>query len=619
MDRPHEQLIQYPLSLSDTDGNPLTGKKSYFTKYVETRYQKSDPPIITQSLPTGWKPKCSLLEGMFIINTTPLLHHKTLGDYGAFLLKRFVLPQFRNGTQEVHVIFDNLEKNQMTPKYFERKRRDTVSTVAASHKCLSLEEESEQIIHKGWRENVLNCRYCKRKLVCFVGQYFLHNSSYHLRENQSIYVAGAFSGDISDTAWFVTSQSVPQPEPAYCSDAEETDTRIWLHARKTRYNRVLIVSPDTDVYMIGLALPSATAKDIIVQVSTYNARELKYLHLSNLIKALQCDPDLGQLRMSDLPSILQCLYVCTGCDFVSFFSEIGKASFMKTFFQHATFITGETYPSTPGTLAFQMPISNWKHGFLAFLRLVGTVYFKRHSSGFGSQSPSTHYHSFSHLGLSAEEQHYMWLEDIRETMWFRTQFENQMMASNESLKRHWMRSCWVMHLWRQADMNNMTLKPMTDYGWAIVNGNLTVQWDTEENLKAIQDRMMILTKGCTCATGCNTKRCGCFKKGKSCSVGCNCKNCCNAAQLHTDTSTDPTISGPLASQNLSALADLCIEEERDTIELDEIEDIMDFVFEAGEDPNEEENWTDESSDCEEDSLPGDPLGDQDLEEFDEHA
>ena len=125
---------------------------------------------------------------MFIINTTPLLHHKTLGDYGAFLLKRFVLPQFRN---EVHVIFDSPANSQMTPKYFERKRRDTVSIVAASHKCLSLKDESEQLVHKGWRENVLNCRHCKKMLVAFVGQYFLHNLGNQLGENQSIYVAGA--------------------------------------------------------------------------------------------------------------------------------------------------------------------------------------------------------------------------------------------------------------------------------------------------------------------------------------------------------------------------------------------------------------------------------------------
>ncbi len=64
VDRHHEQLLQYPLSLSDTEGNPLTGQKSYFTKCLETRYQKAVPPIITACLPNGWKPQCSLLEGM---------------------------------------------------------------------------------------------------------------------------------------------------------------------------------------------------------------------------------------------------------------------------------------------------------------------------------------------------------------------------------------------------------------------------------------------------------------------------------------------------------------------------------------------------------------------------
>ena len=240
------------------------------------------------------------------------------------------------------------------------------------------------------------------------------------------------------------------------------------------------------------------------------------------------------------------------------------------------------------------------HGYLAFLRLVGTAYFKRHSSGFGSHTPITHYQSFTHLGLSAEEQHHTWLEDIRETIWFRTQFENQMMASNESLKRHWLRSCWVMHLWRQADKNNMTLQPMTDYGWAGNNDNLTVEWDTEENLKAIQDRRVMLTKGCTCATGCKTRRCGCLRRGKSYAIA----ETGNAAQCHTDTDTsaDSPTTASSTSQSQS-LSDLRIEEEKDSMELD---DIMDFVFEAGGEKRDGEGYsTDESSDWEEETLPGD--------------
>ena len=38
------------------------------------------------------------------------------------------------------------------------------------------------------------------------------------------------------------------------------------------------------------------------------------------------DPDLG-------PQILQTINVTTGCDYVSFFSQIGKSTFLRFFFQ----------------------------------------------------------------------------------------------------------------------------------------------------------------------------------------------------------------------------------------------------------------------------------------------
>ncbi len=155
------------------------------------------------------------------------------------------------------------------------------------------------------------------------------------------------------------------------------------------------------------------------------------------------------------------------------------------------------------------------------------------------------------------------------------------MASNESLKLHWKRSCWVMHLWGQDDINNMQLEPLTNYGWALSNGKLDIKWVTEQNLQAIKDRMFGLTKGCTCVTGCATRKCSCFKKGNTCGVGCNCKNCCNVAASGTfeDPQTEerhPTDSFQTNSQ--SALWDLSVDEEKDTIRLDDVEDIMDFVF-----------------------------------------
>lgn len=56
-----------------------------------------------------------------------------------------------------------------------------------------------------------------------------------------------------------------------------------------------------------------------------------------MVTALKNDPDLAHAHYKILPQILfQIIYVATGCDYTSFFSEIGKATFLG---------------DTPGTLA----------------------------------------------------------------------------------------------------------------------------------------------------------------------------------------------------------------------------------------------------------------------------
>ena len=88
-----------------------------------------------------------------------------------------------------------------------------------------------------WRENVINCRVCKRSLVYFLTQYFL---SHYLSTNGMLIVAGGFQGEIEDTAWYVTENNKPQPEPAYTCSAEESDTRIWLHVKASNAQKILM-------------------------------------------------------------------------------------------------------------------------------------------------------------------------------------------------------------------------------------------------------------------------------------------------------------------------------------------------------------------------------------------
>ena len=72
---------------------------------------------------------------------------------------------------------------------------------------------------------------------------------------------------------------------------------------------------------------------------------------------------------------------------MSFFSTLGKLLSFATSTSTASFISSSD--EFPGSLAdTALHDGSYKHGFLAFIRLVGIVYFKNHSSGFNTTSAS---------------------------------------------------------------------------------------------------------------------------------------------------------------------------------------------------------------------------------------
>ena len=76
----------------------------FVTTIFEKRYEKAIPQVVLNAFPSGWIPECCILEGMFMLNTSPIGTHN---DYGDFLFARFIIPQWLRGSKEVHVIFDN--------------------------------------------------------------------------------------------------------------------------------------------------------------------------------------------------------------------------------------------------------------------------------------------------------------------------------------------------------------------------------------------------------------------------------------------------------------------------------------------------------------------------------
>ena len=127
------------------------------------------------------------------------------------------------------------------------------------------------------------------------------------------------------------------------------------------------LSPDTDVYNIGLSMPRI--KQYIVQLNIHSSIKKKYLMLNNLMLALQTDPDLYTLPRDHLGSIMQSLYISTGCDYISYIKTFGKATILTNFTQHANFIDGTV---NNGSL-YQTDPDNKENGFLSFMLVYVTL------------------------------------------------------------------------------------------------------------------------------------------------------------------------------------------------------------------------------------------------------
>ena len=102
---------------------------------------------------------------------------------------------------------------------------------------------------------------------------------------------------------------------------------------------------------------------------------------------------------------MQQVYIVTGCDYVSYFSGIGKATFLNCFYQHADFILANEDISMTCT-------STSTQGFLSLIRLIGTVYLKKNLatgvSKLSFETPVQLYNSV--IAEDEEKKHKLWYQ-----------------------------------------------------------------------------------------------------------------------------------------------------------------------------------------------------------------
>lgn len=156
-----------PRALVDADSLPYKANKSATTAHLGHRYQ--NPPAIINTLPSGWVPDTVILEGMFLIQTSPLPTMSCMEDYVKLLLARFVCPHFTAGAKEVHVVFDCPGSLPETLKELEQRQRDK-GVDSTTHHCTSF--SGDLMLPSKWR-SVLGCRACKKELTRYVADEML--------------------------------------------------------------------------------------------------------------------------------------------------------------------------------------------------------------------------------------------------------------------------------------------------------------------------------------------------------------------------------------------------------------------------------------------------------------
>ena len=217
------QFNELPRAICTSDGLPNKGQKSNALKFYQKRYDT----VITCIYPPLWEPDTIILEGMFLINSSPLYgQHKTFLDYAIFLVKRWIFPHLSRTSvvKEVHVLFDHPERQGNYPKQAERLRRDGSSLLSDHHSSENSFLKINDSCHlpADWR-SLLADRKSKRALVNYLSASFLSLVPKFLTDGQSFTTAGGFDGEKKDKAFTCTNLETSE-NISFKSNHEEADS-----------------------------------------------------------------------------------------------------------------------------------------------------------------------------------------------------------------------------------------------------------------------------------------------------------------------------------------------------------------------------------------------------------
>ena len=128
-------------------------------------------------------------------------------------------------------------------------------------------------------------------------------------DTQCFTIAGGFHFEQRDKA-FTCTHPEKYENALFKSDYEEADSRVRFHSVKSEQRN---------------------DKEVVIQLADKLGHQ-SFIHINKLIKCLKSDPDLVQVTNDSVCSVIQFLFLVSGCDYISIFAVFGKISFLQTFF-----------------------------------------------------------------------------------------------------------------------------------------------------------------------------------------------------------------------------------------------------------------------------------------------
>ena len=128
---------------------------------------------------------------------------------------------------------------------------------------------------------------------------------------------------------------------------------------------------------------------------------------------------------------------------------------------------------------------------------------------------------------------------------------------------------------------------LCEFGWQRTNGALEVVWDTPEAERVVKKQLDFVLSGCGCKTGCNTRRCKCYKQQQGCGPGCRCVGCINPHKLSA-TQQDDSLEQDKMDENSQEREAMTTQQEQ--LHHLEVEDMLQS--------HEDESFVDDDSDSE---------------------